>query len=378
MTIPVDIQRESFVGDGSTKTFSFNSDFVWWNDSELQVYHEDLTTEVLTEWRQGVNYKLPTGGKGVFGGTILTAAEDALTSNDKIHVLRILPLRHKIDFENGKTLDFESVERSDDRLVAIMQQIDEGITRTIRVPLNESADFTWPTKLERRDKYLGFVNDTEAEPTAFDEPSAVDLGDNLEAIEAQITPASGYVIEWTGANTCQLILTSSLTGADYEAYASYSPPTAPPGALINSYEFFTGLSSLNLTQIEIFWYNVQQNGNNPWRIQLGTSGGYASSGYTCSTVSKTVGGNTTGANTTGFLVPCDLAGEQTRGRSFLHRATGNNWVYRFAGQIDENAPETAVGGGEIALGGALDRLQILTTGGIEWNAGTWRLTYRVV
>lgn len=374
MTVPVDIQREGFVGDGSTKTFNFNASFLWWNDSELEVYLEDVAAETFIPWRKSEHYKL-TGGKGALGGTITTVAADALTSNDKIHVLRILPLRHKIDFEDGKTLNFESIERSDDRLIAIMQQIDEGISRAIRVPINEDADFTWPTKDERRGLWLGFVNDTEAQPYAAAEPSTVTLGDNLEAIQDQITPASGKVLQWTGSNTIELIDSSSLMAGIYSAYDAYAFPPAPDA--VSEYEFFTGLEGLDIVRVEIFLHAVTSDGNTGWLVRLGdTTSGYLTSGYVSASVSVNGAGVTVGVNVTGILIQQHLAGDPVGARVTLVKANAERWVAVVRGMTDYPSGTCIYGMGKVDLTTPLDRVKIVATGGDKFDAGSVRCTYQ--
>ena len=75
-------------------------------------------------------------------------------------IIRTLPIVQDTDYRNGTPMDADNVELSFDKMVMILQQLNEELSRTFKFSVFESGtSFTLPTKDERQGKVLGFDED---------------------------------------------------------------------------------------------------------------------------------------------------------------------------------------------------------------------------
>lgn len=137
---------------------------------------------------------------------------------------------------------------------------------------------------------------------------------------------------------------------------------------------FTGIPS-GAKRITVMFQGVSTSGTSALIVVLG-SGSFTTSGYTSSGsgVSATVGS----ANATNGIILENQRGSAAFSANGLFIAclvTGNTWAgMGVLGQGGEAA--TRLGGGVIALAGALDRVRVTTTGGTDtFDAGTINVLY---
>jgi len=99
------------------------------------------------------------------------------------------------------------------------------------------------------------------------------------------------------------------------------------------------------------------------QIQIG-SGSYATTGYlgASSTMSSAVASVT---STTGFPIDSPYAADRLNGSVVLTRVTGNNWVASGVLVANAGTNQTITCGGQITLGGVLDRIQLTTVNGTD-------------
>lgn len=133
---------------------------------------------------------------------------------------------------------------------------------------------------------------------------------------------------------------------------------------------FTGLPSW-IKRITVMFNGVSLSGTANILIQLG-SGSVTTSGY----VSQSYGTNNAGVtSTSGFACLVGAAAQSVIGTVTINLITGNTWVSSH-GYAIPGSTVSAAGGGNIALGGTLDRLRITTTNGTDtFDAGSVNILY---
>jgi len=85
-------------------------------------------------------------------------------------------------------------------------------------------------------------------------------------------------------------------------------------------------------------------------------------------------GPSTNSVTNGFLIRSDNATNNTAGAMVLTSFGSNTWVETWTGGNTANN-QVMVGGGLLTLSGALDRIQLITTGGDSFDAGSINIVY---
>ena len=134
----------------------------------------------------------------------------------------------------------------------------------------------------------------------------------------------------------------------------------------------TGIPSW-ATEITMILNGVDMSGSaEEFLVQLGTSGGYVATGYVaaCNYVSATT------TSTAGMIITGDRGvSDDVWGIVTIRKATGNAWVYTsITTHLGSNPRQT--GAGRISdLGGTLDRVQLVGSGGGTFTAGEIFIEY---
>jgi hypothetical protein len=132
---------------------------------------------------------------------------------------------------------------------------------------------------------------------------------------------------------------------------------------------FTSIPSW-VKRITVMFQGVSTNGTSVTQVQLG-AGSVTTSGY----VSSWQSGTTAYTQTSGFGTQSYVSAADTKNGSFvLTNITGNTWVSTAV--ISNGGASMALGSGNIALGGTLDRVRITTVNGTDtFDAGTINILY---
>jgi hypothetical protein len=135
---------------------------------------------------------------------------------------------------------------------------------------------------------------------------------------------------------------------------------------------FTGIPSW-VKRITVMFQGMSTNGTSQRIVQLGTSGGVVTSGYLGST--SLIGSSVlTTAITAGFGMYNGSAAETISGQMVLTNISGNAWIGSVV--VKGSGPNTMTGGGDITLGGTLDRIRITTVNGTDtFDAGSINILY---
>lgn len=133
----------------------------------------------------------------------------------------------------------------------------------------------------------------------------------------------------------------------------------------------TNIGSLtNIDLIVLQFAGVAVTGADHMLIQLGDSGGLKSSGYESGS-GNGPGGGQFAANATGLVV-YQGGSALWNGAMQLVRMSGNNWSASHFLQVSAIGGVT-VGGGQVTLTGALDRIGVATTGANDFAGGSMQL-----
>jgi len=166
------------------------------------------------------------------------------------------------------------------------------------------------------------------------------------------------------------VLTSD--GTDWTS----ATPTISRGTLVTTTSGatadFTGIPSW-VKKITVMFNGVSVSATSRMQIQLGTSGGLVTSGYVSLTSDKA--GNSTSA-TGGLLVTQNTdATSAYSGVAIITNITSNTWVMS-SSLFSVTNTQSSYAGGNIALGGTLDRLTVLpVTGAVNFDAGSINILY---
>jgi hypothetical protein len=145
------------------------------------------------------------------------------------------------------------------------------------------------------------------------------------------------------------------------------------GVSTNTFLDFESIPSW-VKRVTVIFNGVSSNlGGSARIVQLGTSSGFSISGY-LSTSSGFGSGVTTTSATSGFINYTAGSGDILSGTMVITNLSGNTWISNFTGKV--NSSTTAIGGGDVTLSGALDRIRITTITGTEtFDAGTVNVMY---
>jgi hypothetical protein len=137
-----------------------------------------------------------------------------------------------------------------------------------------------------------------------------------------------------------------------------------------TFKDFTGIPSW-VKRITVMFNGVSLNGSSSLLIQVG-SGSVTTSGYLSNSHATNNSGVTSTAGFAGILGTASLL---AIGTFSIVNVSGNIWVSSHAYGVN-GATASVVGGGNITLGGVLDRVRITTVNGTDtFDAGTINILY---
>ena len=131
-------------------------------------------------------------------------------------------------------------------------------------------------------------------------------------------------------------------------------------------------------KITVVLDGVSTSGTSRVLLQLGTGGSYVATGYQASSANVySTNNSSTTSSTIGFVHEAANAGTLRNGTFTLFNITGNTWVAALNfGDGAASSPGNVIGGGRIALSGAIDRLRITTVNGTDtFDAGNVNVFY---
>lgn len=176
----------------------------------------------------------------------------------------------------------------------------------------------------------------------------------------------------TGTDTVRAVTPAGVKAA----IDGYGPTLMTAQATTSGTAFdFTGIPSW-VKSITVMFSRVSTNGTSVPIIQIG-SGSFVTTGYESSAMIAVGSSMQTASFTTGFAVTqttASMASFSMSGAMVLTRISGNTWVS--SGKFGLYANSASFTGGDITLGGALDRLRITTVNGTDaFDLGSVNVMY---
>lgn len=136
MTVSTSSNRADHTGNGSASTFSFS--FRIFADTDLTVTRLNPTTGVETALTLTTDYTV--SGAGSYNGGSITLVAGALTNGHKLAIVRELDITQETDLRNQGSFYAETHEDVFDRQTMIMQQLQEQIDRSAKLPVTSTED----------------------------------------------------------------------------------------------------------------------------------------------------------------------------------------------------------------------------------------------
>ena len=154
MTISSTTVRNSYSGDGSTTTFSYT--FKIFQDSDIQVIIRSSTGTETT--KTITTHYTVTGAGNSGGGSVVFTSGNIPTSTQTVVLRRNIPQTQAIDYIANDPFPAESHEEGLDRATMAIQQLQEELTRSIKLSKTNtmtSTEFSVGAS-DRANKILAF------------------------------------------------------------------------------------------------------------------------------------------------------------------------------------------------------------------------------
>lgn len=138
--------------------------FAFFEDADIKVYQEDVLLNLTTDYTVTGEGNTDLAVRKV---TLVTGA----TLNDSIVIVRDIPVARTTDFPATGPFQIPSLNTALDRIIAIQQQLEDQIVRTLRLAASDpTANLDIPAIAERASKFLAFdANGTPMVATAVTE-----------------------------------------------------------------------------------------------------------------------------------------------------------------------------------------------------------------
>jgi lysophospholipase L1-like esterase len=147
MTVSSNLNKKTYIGNGTTKVFDYDFDVL--SEDDLHLYLTNITTGIQKEIM--ANYSI-SPSSGVFpssSGTITyPTIGTAITSNYKFTIIRTMEVEQPTVYPNNTALKPKVVEKSFDRITMIAQQqqeqISRSLTHSVSIDPNVSNELPYP------------------------------------------------------------------------------------------------------------------------------------------------------------------------------------------------------------------------------------------
>jgi len=199
MTISSTTVKNSYSGDGSTTTFAYT--FKIFQDSDIQVIIRSSTGTETT--KTITTHYTVTGAGSSGGGSVIFTSGNIPTSTQTVVLRRNIPQTQSIDYIANDPFPAESHEEGLDRATMAIQQLQEELTRSIKLSKTNtmtSTEFSVGAS-DRANKILAF--DTNGELSVTQE-----LGTNRGSWSAGVTFNARDIVKDSSNNNVYLCNTT--------------------------------------------------------------------------------------------------------------------------------------------------------------------------
>ena len=159
--ISTEVTKVSFACDGTETTFACTSSnkIICFDDDDFDVYLRLTSTGVETEQTKTTHYTVSAVNNDYTSGfTVEMVTAPAATYT--LHVKRDLAVTHDLNLVRGRNVPREATERNFDRMVLLIQDLQEKVDRSLRIPITDTGmDTELGSSVDRASTYLGFSAD---------------------------------------------------------------------------------------------------------------------------------------------------------------------------------------------------------------------------
>jgi hypothetical protein len=118
---------------------SFSVPFEFFDVADLKVYNGTTLLTYSTSPASASQYSVT--GAGVTGGGSITLGGSGATLNDKITIVRDLAIERISDFPVSGNFPIQTLNTELDKIVAMLQQLEEQFARTLQYPVTTTTGF---------------------------------------------------------------------------------------------------------------------------------------------------------------------------------------------------------------------------------------------
>ena len=129
--------RVQYTATSGQTTFSVNFEF--FDVADLKVYNGTTLLTYNNSPSSASQYSVT--GAGVTGGGSITLGGSGATLNDKITIVRDLAISRTSDFPVSGNFPIQTLNTELDKIVAMMQQLEEQFARTLQYPVTTTTGF---------------------------------------------------------------------------------------------------------------------------------------------------------------------------------------------------------------------------------------------
>jgi len=129
--------RVQYTATSGQTTFAVNFEF--FNVADLKVYNGTTLLTYNNSPSSASQYSVT--GAGVTGGGSITLGSPGATLNDKITIVRDLAIERISDFPVSGNFPIQTLNTELDKIVAMLQQLEEQFARTLQYPVTTTTGF---------------------------------------------------------------------------------------------------------------------------------------------------------------------------------------------------------------------------------------------
>ena len=129
--------RIQYTATSGQTTFAVNFEF--FNVADLKVYNGTTLLTYNNSPSSASQYSVT--GAGVTGGGSITLGGSGATLNDKITIVRDLAIARLSDFPVSGNFPIQTLNTELDKIVAMLQQLEEQFARTLQYPVTTTTGF---------------------------------------------------------------------------------------------------------------------------------------------------------------------------------------------------------------------------------------------
>lgn len=219
-----------YQGDNTTTNFAITAAIIQDDSNEIKVYIRDESVTPATETLQieGANYTL-TGRPDVNSQHTTVTFTTAPSATDKVVIIRALPLTQTLDASANGSFRLEEHETAYDRFVAMIQQLNEKISRSLKTSLTSStSEVSIPDANTGKALLWDANGDLENSTTNFNDivPDAQAAQAAAEAAKTSAEAAESNAEDWATKPEDMTVDGTSFSALHYAAKSASSAATA--------------------------------------------------------------------------------------------------------------------------------------------------------